>query len=304
MATNGLFTQTVTLTPADLTAIGGASAVFLQIQVDSDTFPRQKVEPEMYALFSQTASNATQLGGQPASSYLTTTAASAAYAPATGSTAYAPASGSANYAPATGSANYAPATGSSAYQVKIAWPGGGGTTCPGFEYLYGVAGNGTPSCGFVSPQSMQSYACPANQFLFGMSGSGGAGTGPTCALVTGPNIGDGSVPVTKLAAGAAGNMLVYNGTNWTATSVTTVIGASVAFANNTWTSAFAQCASNHYAVGGGCATTNVPTGQAGVNLVQSYSSGTPPNSWTCTYSNTNTVPAGANWSLYAEVHCL
>jgi hypothetical protein len=61
---NGLFTQTVTIPTSDLTAMTNAAQVWMAVQVGSDTFPRQKVTPELYALISRVAESANALSSQ------------------------------------------------------------------------------------------------------------------------------------------------------------------------------------------------------------------------------------------------
>jgi hypothetical protein len=283
MATNGLFTDTITLTAPDLTAIAGASAAFLQIQVGSDTYPRQKVEPAMYALLSQ---NATQLGGVPASSYLTTTAANAAYAPASGSANYAPASGSANYAPASGSANYAPATGSThyapatgstayapvsgsanyapatgstAYEPRISWPNG--NACPSYQFLYGVnPANGTPSCDYGTVINVGT----------GLSGLDYNGT-PSATIQTQGTL---SLKPLTLHSGSSSTSLAGGGSY----------------------SALANCASGSVESGECTSSTH---GNGTVFLVNSHSSGT--NQWACDYYTTsNQTGLGQIITAYAN----
>jgi hypothetical protein len=58
---NGMFTQTVTLSAPDLTAMTNAAQVWMAVQIGSDSFPRQKVTPELYALISRVAESANAL---------------------------------------------------------------------------------------------------------------------------------------------------------------------------------------------------------------------------------------------------
>lgn len=58
---NGLFTQTFSLTASDVTALGAASQVWMEVTAGSDVFGRQKVTPELYSLFSRRAEQADAL---------------------------------------------------------------------------------------------------------------------------------------------------------------------------------------------------------------------------------------------------
>jgi hypothetical protein len=58
--TNGLFTIQVPLTP-DLAATFAKPAVWLEMTANSDTFPRQQVTPDVYALYAGTADVANSL---------------------------------------------------------------------------------------------------------------------------------------------------------------------------------------------------------------------------------------------------
>src|SRR2546429_244438 len=49
-AVNGLFSQPVTLAAGDFTALANAAQVWMEVTVGNDTFDRQKVSPELYAL--------------------------------------------------------------------------------------------------------------------------------------------------------------------------------------------------------------------------------------------------------------
>ena len=70
MASNGLFTET--LTDANLVSeLSSAPQVWLEMIVGNDTFPRQRVTPELFAMMAGQADNALQLGGVAASSYVT-----------------------------------------------------------------------------------------------------------------------------------------------------------------------------------------------------------------------------------------
>jgi hypothetical protein len=54
MAANGLFTNTFTLADADVTALGAAPELWMEVTAGGDVFPRQKVGPVMYALAART----------------------------------------------------------------------------------------------------------------------------------------------------------------------------------------------------------------------------------------------------------
>src|SRR5438876_88083 len=58
---NGLFSQTFTLTAGDVTALGAAAQVWMAVQIGSDSFARQKVTPELSALFAKRAESADAL---------------------------------------------------------------------------------------------------------------------------------------------------------------------------------------------------------------------------------------------------
>ena len=50
LATDGLFTEVLSLDAAQVSALDGASALFMEIQAGTDTFPRQPVTSNVYAL--------------------------------------------------------------------------------------------------------------------------------------------------------------------------------------------------------------------------------------------------------------
>ena len=78
-ASNGLFTLTITDANLD-TELSSASAVWLEMIVGNDSYPRQLVTPELFAIHASHADDSANLGGKPASAYLTSATASSTYA--------------------------------------------------------------------------------------------------------------------------------------------------------------------------------------------------------------------------------
>ncbi len=69
VAQNGLFTEVLSLDAATAASIQGASSVFMEITAGNDTFSRQPVTSDLFALSAGIADNAVKLGGAPASAY-------------------------------------------------------------------------------------------------------------------------------------------------------------------------------------------------------------------------------------------
>jgi hypothetical protein len=65
---NGLFTATVPA-PTIITDLSGASAVWIELEINSEKYPRQLITPEIYSLTCAEADDAASLGGTAAASY-------------------------------------------------------------------------------------------------------------------------------------------------------------------------------------------------------------------------------------------
>jgi hypothetical protein len=61
MAQSGLFTLTMPLAGSDVTAMAAAPALWMEVTAGNDTFPRQIVTPQVFALFAGTADQANAL---------------------------------------------------------------------------------------------------------------------------------------------------------------------------------------------------------------------------------------------------
>lgn len=178
MAQDGLF-SVVFAAPSVLTDLSGATEVWLEVNVDGEVYPRQKVTPEIYAAMCATADDASKLGGVAASSYLTqsagdtrylaiaATAADAAKLGGVAASAYiTTATADGRYLGITATAADASALGGSApgsYQLRVSG------TCSGNSYIQTVNAAGTVVCGTAPGGTVTSVSANAP-----LSSSGGA----------------------------------------------------------------------------------------------------------------------------------
>jgi hypothetical protein len=218
-ASNGLFT--LTITDASLvTEVSSASGVWLELITcppaatscdsstpGSDTFARQPVTSELFALMCGHADDAAALGGQPASAYLTTSAAGSTYATQASLASYATQSSLSSYlTTAQASSTYeTQSAAAAAFQPKGSYQAPLSTTaCPSGQAYAGIAANGAATCtGTVAS------ATSATSFTGALAGdvSGTQGATKVSSLAG---------VALSTAAPASGQVLKYNGAQWAA----------------------------------------------------------------------------------------
>lgn len=311
---NGLFT--LVLNDASLnTELSSASEVWLAVitcpasssactgtVVGAESFPLQRVTPELYALMCSQADNATQLGGKPASMYLTSASTVAA---------------------SQVSGTVASATTASSFSGSLSGDVTGTQGATKVSTLSGgaVFSSGAPTSGQVLKFSAGVWAPGTDNNSGGTVTSVAAGNGLTGGTITGTGTIALSTPV-SVANGGLGNstgngsaLTNLNGANLTAGSVdgtalvssgahthglTVNQGAQVngGIGTNTFTQICADCGSSGGAViGGECLATSV----AGLTLYQSNSTmpSNPLSNWCCTWWNTGAALASPALSVRA-----
>ncbi len=202
---NGLFTITIP-EPTLAAKVAGAAAVWLEVSAGNDTFPRQKVSTNMFALQCASADDASKLGGVAAASYalktdiapdsaklggivasgyLTTTVAASTYLPVAGT-----AADSSKLGGVAAAGYLTTAAAATTYQHVLLTP-----DCGVGKYIQSIATNGTVTC-------VNSPTGTVTSITAGTGLSGGAITGSgTIGLSTPVAVANGGTGLTSVAAG-------------------------------------------------------------------------------------------------------
>jgi hypothetical protein len=158
---NGLFTVTIP-EPTLATKIASALAVWIEVSAGNDTFPRQKVSTNMFALMCASADDSTKLGGVDASSYArkTDTAPDSAKLGGVAASGYLTVTGTAADASKLGgvaaSGYLTTATAAATYQHVLLTP-----SCGVGKYIQAIATDGTVTCGTANAGTVTSVSVSA-----------------------------------------------------------------------------------------------------------------------------------------------